>query len=235
MPEYDTLRVIRRRHAIGGNVAPVNKPARKSTGLIDAYLGARLRDRRQEIGATQEHVAGAMKVMGHDTWRPATLAALETGKRNLSLRELGDLCYLLGVSLPTLVDRTDPAMPEGLTFMLMTEPSESAPLMASQKMVDEVLRVRQRGRLEVSVMEKITGRTYAQMRDEGFWYEQVLNAANDHYGHDLLTERDKRVAAGEGSKTWVSRRLTDEVGQIPEVAELIRLFDEQQNKKGEGR
>ena len=135
-----------------------------------------------------------------------------------------------GRSLPTLVDLTDPAMPEGLTFMLMTEPSESAPLMASQQMVDEVLRVRQRGRLEVSVLEKVTGRTYAQMRAEGFWYEQVLNAANDHYGHDLLTERDKRVAAGEGSKTWVSRRLTDEVGQIPEVAELIRLFDEQQAK-----
>lgn len=207
----------------------VNTPARKSTGRVDAYLGARLRERRQELGATQEHVAGAMQVMGHETWRPATLAAVENGKRNVSLGELGHLCHLLGVSLSTLTDRTDPAMPDALTFLLMDEPPESA-LMASQQIIDKMLRARQLGRLEDAVLEKVTGRTHWELLGEG-WREQVLVAIESHYGHDLLTERDQRVAAGDGSKTWVSRRLTAEVAEIPGVMELVELF----GKKGEGR
>lgn len=210
----------------------MNRPARISTGRIDAYLGARIKERRLEVGGTQEQIAASMKFYGCETWVPATVASVETGRRNLSLTELANLCGILGVSLKDLAgdfDHDDDAQGM-LLWALVGEGERQGPMFLKAEMVDDVIRVRHRRRLEDSVLEKVTGRTHMELLAEG-WREQVLVAIESHYGHDLLTERDQRVAAGDGSKTWVSRRLTDEVAEIPGVVELVELF----GKKGEGR
>ena len=208
----------------------VNRPARDSTGRIDAYLGARIKERRQKVGATQEALAAAMKSRGCPTWAPATVAAIETGRRNLSLTELGNLCVILGVNLKTLVGDDDEADLDHRLWALVEDVQRSDPPLLKSGPADAAIRRRQQVRLEDAVLEKVTGRTHSELLGEG-WRDQVLLAIEEHYGRDLLAERDQRVADGQGTKTWVSRRLSDEVAEIPGVIELVALF----NMKGEGR
>jgi hypothetical protein len=173
-----------------------------------------------------------MKMHGCETWAPATVAAVETGRRNLSLSELGNICGILAVNLATLIGEYSPDdEPHGiLLWALVGDSDRTPPMFFKPEYVDEVIRQRQRVRLEDAVLEKVTGRTHMELLGEG-WREQVLVAIESHYGHDLLTERDQRVAAGDGNKTWASRRLTAEVAEIPGVMELIEVF----GKKGEDR
>ena len=209
----------------------MDRPARNSTGRIDAYLGARVRDARQEHDITQEQLAAMMQFYGSESWRAATVAAVETGRRNLSLTEVANLCSILRVNLAQLAGGdVDVQSQPGLWALVSTEPRDTDPLVLDADKVSDVIRHRQLVRLEDAVLEKVTGRTHLQLLGEG-WREQVLLAIEQHFGHDLLTERDQRVADGQGTKTWVSRRLSDEVAEIPGVIELVALF----NMKGEGR
>lgn len=51
-----------------------------------------------------------MNHLGFKKWQPATVAAIETGQRNIKLTELGTLCQILGTSLRFLIgeDAPDP-------------------------------------------------------------------------------------------------------------------------------
>lgn len=206
----------------------VDKPARASTGHIDAYLGRRLLERRVELGATQAQVAATMNaVFGHDKWHPATVAAVESGRRNLSLDELGHLCMTLGVTLqqlaviPIIQSSGPPPLPQMVGLW-----GDLSPELLAPDDVDRFLAYMQLERLQNAVLGRITGverwfTVPAQGVIRRFFEAQVL----EHYGHDLLAERDRRVAAGQGNRTWVSRRLVDEVAELPSMQWLRRYID----------
>lgn len=203
----------------------VNTPSRASTGAVDAFLGACIKARRTEVGHTQDQVAAAMQALGSATWRPATVAACETGRRNLSLTEVSRICRALGTSLPNLVPLS---MLFGDTGRALYE--DLAPLIGLEVTYVPTVEQRQRYqrqqrlvRLEDAVLARVLGVSRSEALESGF-IEHFLEAIKSRYGHDLLTERDERVASGEGSKTWVSRRLGDEVAALPDVVRLRRAL-----------
>ena len=198
----------------------VDRTARSSTGRIDAHLGRRVMLRRQELGVTQAHLAAAMRGLYEmDKWRPATVASIESGRRNISLDELGALCMILGVTLNELAG--DVTGMGGPLPNLLGQYDHSGPLLPVQTDLDALIAEQQRERLEAAVLTRATGmeswpNAAARKVVARFFVDQVAS----HDGHDLLTERDARVAQGQGNRTWTSRRLADEVAALPPMVWL---------------
>jgi transcriptional regulator with XRE-family HTH domain len=70
---------------------------------LERRLAANLRCAREDLGWTQADLAADLAAFGWPGWTPATVAAIETGKRRVSLDELGALCTVLDVGLAYLV------------------------------------------------------------------------------------------------------------------------------------
>lgn len=71
-----------------------------------AYIGSRMRALREEHDKRQDEVASAARRWGL-RWTQATVAAVETGRRDLSLGELLLLPLVLSFGLPTSVELPD--------------------------------------------------------------------------------------------------------------------------------
>lgn len=53
-----------------------------------AWIGLRIQEARETKGLTQEEVAVIVRMQGFTTWSRSSIAALETGRRDLSVSEL---------------------------------------------------------------------------------------------------------------------------------------------------
>lgn len=156
-------------------------------------------------------------MLGSSTWRAATVAALETGRRNVSLTELGRLCHVLGVDLRTLAGdewnvEVVPPVLEELAWLLDGGRNGLVAGGLDDALLAALLRKRRLQQFEISMIEKVDPRYGTATFNER---EQLLSRfskwVGDRYGRDLLAERDERVERGDGTATWVSRRLIDEL------------------------
>lgn len=179
-----------------------------------------------ELGFTQELLAANVQHLGDfEKWTAATVAAIETGRRNLSLDELGTLCGALGVALADLAGEQVNA-PSPLEHIL-TAPV--VPMTMDEEDLQESIRRNQLYRLEHRVFDEVVSSLYAEdapyICDASGYHkdriiETLIQALREHYGHDLLEERDRRVNATGENKTWVSRRLIKEIAELPVVQSL---------------
>lgn len=180
-----------------------------------------------ELGFTQELLAANVQHLGDfEKWTAATVAAIETGRRNISLDELGTLCGALGVALVDLAGEEWYVQPSNLRYLL-TAPV--APMTMGEEDLQRSIRRNQLYRLEHRVFDEVVSSLYAEdapyICDASDYHrdriiETLIQALREHYGHDLLEERDRRVNATGENKTWVSRRLIKEIAELPVVQSL---------------
>lgn len=204
----------------------VNVSARPSTGRVDAYLGGRLRRLREERGYTQQQVAVSMA--GEDPrwrWTPATVASIETGRRNISLDELAALCQIFGVGLTQLVGRPEDLTEAGTVARLRVRLDgllglSGPPAIMTTEEVAEATRFEKLAAVERAVLEGISQWVPSDPEQPEEADILVTEMLRSHYGRDLLDERDARVAAGLGNPTWVTRRLVSEVAELFESGKL---------------
>ncbi len=64
---------------------------------VDAFIGRRIRALRTEAGLTQARAAAKLRL------KAPALSAIETGRRQISLTELSDVCDRLGITLAQLL------------------------------------------------------------------------------------------------------------------------------------
>lgn len=86
---------------------------------------------------------------------------------------------------------------------------------------EEMARAARLVRLEDAVFNRAVPAFLDAVGDKREWLRGELRRnVREHYGHDLLAERDLRRGESEGSKTWASRRLADEVALLDWVAKF---------------
>ncbi|MDP4014944.1 MAG: helix-turn-helix transcriptional regulator [Candidatus Nanopelagicales bacterium] len=198
----------------------MNRPARDSTGGVDALIGAKLRAMRGERGVTQSSIADTMRAFDHN-WAPATVAGVETGRRNLSLGELADLCRILNVTVQTFVsdsataDTDTRARAEALVYRRPTE--------APPERVAASDRARRLERLEHIVLESALGPDDPGGEEAD---RDLLAIISAHYGRDLLAERDQRARATSTSKAWATRAIIDELANMPELRDAAQAWSD---------
>ncbi len=199
-----------------------DRTARPSTGRIDAYLGARVRELRGNL-YTQEQLA--LSVRSADPrlrWNAATVASIETGRRNITLDEVAALCRVFGVGLPDLLGdlaATRQSKGDGPLHTDLNYLSEGGPpRMISKEKVAEITRAERLHTVQGAVLG---GLALSADPDEPWRAEELaLSLIESYYGRDLLAERDARVLAGDGTPTWVTRRLAAEVAALFQSGQL---------------
>ena len=77
----------------------------ESTSTLRAVVGHLIRERREELGLTQDDVAAFLRDAGAGEWNRVAIAALELGRRQLDLEELWLVCAAVDLSLEELLDR----------------------------------------------------------------------------------------------------------------------------------
>ncbi len=179
--------------------------ARKVRGLDpSAALGKVLADRRKQADLRQEDIAEEAQALGL-AWTRATVAAVETGRRQLSANELILLPYVLSlatmepVSLTGLFEQADPVE---LTDSITVEGSDVASYASGERARELIwatsddkepteLERRLAARFGISVERLITksvelwGKRYAAVRDERV---QAATRARGSDGPDSLAE-----------------------------------------------
>ena len=86
--------------------------SQRGTDPLCVVIGANLRQIREELGISQNGLAAAISARGTSTWTAATVSALETGRRNVSLSELADLLDVLNLSLRDFLAAPEGAEPQ---------------------------------------------------------------------------------------------------------------------------
>lgn len=76
-----------------------------NTGTLDRLLGRLIKAHRTEVAdCSQVDLAARVNAIGvHGNWTAATVAAIETGRRNIKLDELSAVCGAFGVSVSDLL------------------------------------------------------------------------------------------------------------------------------------
>ena len=72
----------------------------------ERQAGTKIKNRRMELGMSQEALADEMRRLGH-SWHQTTVAKTEIAGRPLRLNELTDLARILGVRASHLATETD--------------------------------------------------------------------------------------------------------------------------------
>lgn len=200
---------------------------------MDAWIGPRLRVIRTQSATatggqafTLQDVALGMHTFGHTTWRPGTVSNVEHGKRNLTVTELADLCAVLHTTVEglfaTVIDAdgkpVDPIDRDAEGFRRASALLE----VAGQVRIDVTPGKRR------ATAERVTKRVYRAVFGHVPTAEQLQSFqryTTDLYGHDLLAERDRLVAAGVASQ-WATRQITEQLR-----AERIRIGGPQNRSK----
>lgn len=84
-------------NAANVNLVEVKQKRPRVLALLEEMpwlLGVRVKDRRQELGRSQQAVAAAMRRFGHP-WHQTTVAKTEAGTRPLTLSEAASLAMVL--------------------------------------------------------------------------------------------------------------------------------------------
>ena len=94
--------------AIGGIVDNLNRgnlasttlrPSARAPGLVDAYIGARMRERRLALNMSQARLGELLDVTFQQTQK------YEKGANRVSAARLFDICEALDVSLASMFER----------------------------------------------------------------------------------------------------------------------------------
>lgn len=189
-----------------------------------AAIGSRLRELRDEHGWKQDDVAVAARRMGLD-WSQATVAAIETGRRDLTIGELVLLPLTLGVA-PLGADgvRLVDLVPAGSDRVRLGPDATATGDGVRQMLAGDGLDA---DGLDVPALrppEGLGDAFRAAKLDAGQLVEQraarrlgvsPLRAAlmaRDRWGHGLTVERDQRVAEvlddGGGDRRAVAGHVT---------------------------
>jgi len=75
------------------------KVAPRSAPAVDAYIGARMRERRHELNMSQPALAKALGVSFQQ------IQKYESGQNRVSAARLFDICKVLNVSLASMFER----------------------------------------------------------------------------------------------------------------------------------
>lgn len=212
---------------------------------IEAAVGERLRDWRTDAGLTQDEVATAARELGFE-WRQATVAAIEAGRRDVSLGEF--------FALPFLVQRLGPEAGGGafrrLPFFVVVKdehvalapdvvcyrPHEHLRRLLEGKFVPQGVpadAVKPRRGIRRKLPERVEGTMEAELkaaRRLGVDPIQVRFTGLKLWGRSLTSERESRVerkAKKEASRRslqalrgHVTRQLLDELREaLPERKE----------------
>jgi len=202
-------------------------------------VGRRIRELRDAHGWVQEDVAAIARVFGLD-WTRATVAAIETGRRNLSAEELLLLPVLFGNlrGFALLKDGEPPASkPEDLDDFFPD--GEEVVLTPSVSLLPELLRALVSGRYGKDEKERLDSMaaTMEGLRGEageaeeraalrlGVTVVDIMATGQRLWGRSLTEERDRRVAergsdipleSRRAIRGRVTRKLIEELGAVLE-------------------
>jgi transcriptional regulator with XRE-family HTH domain len=174
-----------------------------------AIFASNLRQRREELGWSQEDVAGACRTWGLEGVTRATIAQIETGRRRVSLDEAVVLSYLLQTPIvaPPLDPLRDALRRQGVSrkhllgelwkrpkSLLSTE-AEEVRIGARDDAPAWVLDVPTPGQdPSIALILSRAGEAERLLRNMPADEEELERAASRLWGHGILEERDRLLA-----------------------------------------
>jgi transcriptional regulator with XRE-family HTH domain len=161
---------------------------------LDAELAGRLRSALDERGWRREDMAREMTNLGFK-WTGNTVTQVITGRRGLSLLELAGVCEALGQPVPGLIDPDAKfQLPSGDTIgiapvilALAMRTGDWTKLMATKSQIKQ-----SRAEVQRLMNEEATYKAASRL---GVEPALVVEAAQQHWGHSLGAEREKRIGA----------------------------------------
>jgi transcriptional regulator with XRE-family HTH domain len=223
----------------------------KSPGEV---IGQRMRAIREEHGERQDEVAAVARDYGLN-WTRATVAAIETGRREVSVAELLALPHILGVPVWDLfpTDATVRVGPDStmtgagaratfagsdVTFADFDTPAGRAIARGFRSLArhpDRLKAAIETGRRvwpQASARDVLEARRDAEGEVDrraadrlGVDARALALAARRKWGHGLTAERDRRTPAGVTSTGHITRALLAELRPLLEAAGLIEKED----------
>jgi transcriptional regulator with XRE-family HTH domain len=200
---------------------------------LSTAVGRRLREIRETHGWVQEDVARAARGAGLD-WSRATVAAIETGRRDLSAAELVYLPAVLSTAAGTPFTPYELAdlIPDGPDLLL----APNQPAAFPPDLVRSILRGKLGNEVEMARLAHGGGGELGEAEERaalrlGLSVAAVVEASRRLWGHSLTVERDQRVAQrGElpvESRRAVRGRITRDL-----IDELRTSTDRAKSRKG---
>jgi transcriptional regulator with XRE-family HTH domain len=187
---------------------------------LSQVVGFRLRELREMVGMTQDHVARAAQRLGFE-WSRSSVAALEAGDRDLSAAEFLALPYILDeaarVSLPTaevafgasLAELLSPRRQERLA---LSDNLSLAPKQVSEWLGETTPKLTPR---RLNDEQTIGEAEHKAARRLGIDVARLHGLALDVWGRSLTAERDARLANRDDvqpqTRGHVTRELLDEL------------------------